>query len=362
MNSTGMLQRWIPLAVVAAAAALPFALSSYATFQVATALCYLPALLGLTVITGLAGQIALGNGAFFAVGAYTTAILVKQYDWNALVTLPVAAAVAFAVGIVLGIPSLRLRGHFLAVLTLSVAVAAPQLIKHFDILTNGVSRLTIALGDPPAWLGIDANQRNYFIALVVATTAFVATRGITSGHIGRALRAIRDNEIVAASFGAEIARLKIGALAYSAALAGVGGGVFAIVVGFIAPEDFTIGFAALLIIGLVLGGKASEWGAVFGSGLVVAVPLYAAKIDHTTSGVIFAVLVIGAIFVAPTGLVGFADRFAQFVAARRAGAVSVAAGRIGWSQAPFKQWLSSTRFRPRRLKHFARLTDGDRLA
>lgn len=306
-----------PFGILAVGVAVPFCVGSYATFQVATALSYLPALLGLTVITGLAGQIALGNGAFFALGAYTTAALVKHYNCNAIVTLPPAAAVPFVAGILLGIPSLRLRGHFLAVITLSVAVAGPQLLKHFEAVTNGVSGISIAIDDPPAWLGLNATQRNYFVALIVATLAFVATRGITRGHIGRALRALRDNEIIAAAFGVEIARLKISALAYSAALAELGGGVFAIVVGFIAPENFSVGFAALLIIGLVLGGKSSEWGALIGSLLVVAVPLYAAKIVQTMSGVTFAVLVIGAIFVAPTGLVGLGERIVRYVADRR---------------------------------------------
>jgi branched-chain amino acid transport system permease protein len=318
---TAATYRWIaraaPLAVLAAGAAVPFCVGSYATFQAATALSYMPALLGLTVITGLAGQIALGNGAFFALGAYTTAALVKHYGCDAIVTLPAAAIAPFVAGFVLGIPSLRLRGHFLAVLTLSVAVAAPQLLKHFEAVTNGVSGLSIVAADPPAWLGLDATQRNYFIALVVAAIAFTATRGVRSGHIGRALRALRDNEIIATSFGVEVARLKILALAYSAALAGLGGGVFAIVVGFIAPENFTIEFAALLIICLVLGGKSSEWGALIGGLLVVGVPLYAAKVAPTISGVTFAVLVIAAIFVATTGLVGLAERLTRYLEHKR---------------------------------------------
>jgi branched-chain amino acid transport system permease protein len=311
------LAHFAPTAILAAGAIAPFCVGSYATFQAATALSYVPALLGLTVITGLAGQIALGNGAFFALGAYTTAALVTHYHCNAIATLPLAAIVPFIAGVLLGIPSLRLHGHFLAVLTLTVAVAAPQLLKHFEAVTNGVNGLSIALDDPPAWLGLDATQRSYFIALAVAAVSFTATRGISSGHIGRALRALRDNEIIAASFGVEIARLKILALAYSAALAGLGGGVFAIVVGFIAPENFTIEFTALLIIGLVLGGKSSEWGALVGSALVVAVPLYAAKVAQTVSGVTFAVLVIGAVFVAPTGIVGLVDRLARYVSRKR---------------------------------------------
>jgi branched-chain amino acid transport system permease protein len=286
----------------------PFTLDSYLTFQLATALCYLPALLGLVLITGLGGQIALGNGAFFALGAYTTGILVKTWHWPYLATLPVAALLPLVVGILIGIPSLRLKGHFLAVLTLSLAVVAPQLFKHIESITNGVRGLGIFLPDPPRWTHIDATQRNYLIALAVAALCFASTRGLVNGRIGRMLRAIRDNEAIAASLGGEIARLKVAAFAYSAALAGVGGGVFAIVIGFVAPDNFSLGFAALLIIGLVLGGKDSEWGALIGSILVVGVPLYAAKVDQTASGLIFAVLVIAAVFAAPGGAVGLVRR------------------------------------------------------
>jgi len=301
-----------PLVALAVGVAVPFLLDSYTTFQLATALSYLPALLGLVVITGLGGQIALGNGAFFALGAYTTGVLIKSYGWNELATLPAAGLLAFVVGIVLGVPSLRLKGHFLAVLTLCLAVVAPQLFKHFESITGGVGGLGIFLADPPSWVRIDATQRNYLIALAIAALSFASTRAVIRGHIGRALRAVRDNEAIAASLGANVTHLKVAAFAYSAALAGLGGGVFAIVIGFIAPDNFTLGFAALLIIGLVLGGKDSEWGALNGCLLVVGIPLYAAKIDQTASGLVFALLVLTATFLAPAGVVGLTRRLAGY--------------------------------------------------
>jgi branched-chain amino acid transport system permease protein len=310
------------LALLAAAAALPFVVEPYATFQLATALAYLPALLGLVVITGLGGQIALGNGAFFALGAYTTAILVKSCGWNALATLPVATVLSLVAGVVLGVPSLRLKGHFLAVLTLTVAVAAPQLIKHFDGLTNGVRGLAVTIPDPPHWLHLQATQANYLVALGVAALAFVSTQGLVASQIGRALRAIRENEFVAASLGADVARLKVAAFAFSAALAGLGGGVYTIVIGFVAPDSFTVGFAALLIIGLVLGGKDSAWGAVLGSLMIVEVPQYAAAIDEAASGLVFALLVLAATFVAPGGIVGLARRLRRAVRDREPGVVA----------------------------------------
>ncbi|MDB5680213.1 MAG: Amino acid/amide transporter rane protein 2, family [Sphingomonas bacterium] len=302
--------------VIAVAAAIPLVTESYVTFQAATVLSYTPALLGLVVITGLTGQIALGHGAFFALGAYTTGILVRSFDWPYLATLPVAALLSLAFGALLGLPSLRLRGHFLAVLTLSVAIAAPQIFKHFDSWTNGARGLAVIIDDSAPWLHLDATQRNYFVALAVTILCFIATRAVVRGPVGRTLRATRDNEIVASVLGADVARLKIGALAFSTMLAGLGGSVFAIVIGFVAPENFSIGFAALLIIGLVLGGKESVWGAVIGSLLVVAIPLYAGKIDQTASGVVFAVVVIAATFVAPAGLTGLFKSLSRMRAAK----------------------------------------------
>jgi branched-chain amino acid transport system permease protein len=303
-----MSRKALPIVALAIGLGVPFVLSPYLTFQAATALSYLPALLGLVVITGLGGQLSLGHGAFFAIGAYTTGILVKLAGWNYLATLPVATVLSFAAGALIGIPSLRIRGHFLAVLTLAVAVALPQIIKALDSVTNGVHGLAIIIDDPAPWTGLDATRRNYLVALLAAALAFAATRGLRSSHVGRALRALRDDERVAASLGIPVAWLKIAAFGFSAALAGLGGGVFAIVVGFVAPENFGIGLAALFIIGLILGGKNSEWGAVAGSLLIVAVPIYAGKVDETASGLVFAVLVLGAVYVLPGGIQGLVAR------------------------------------------------------
>lgn len=301
--------RVAPWLLLATGALAPFVLDGYTGYQFAVALAYAPALLGLVVITGLAGQVALGNGAFFALGAYATAILTQSHGWPVLATLPVAIALCLLVGALVGLPTLRLRGHFLAVLTLSIAVAFPQLLKHFEGLTQGVRGINLVLADPPAWTHLDTAQLQQLLALAVVALSLAATRALVRSHVGRALRAVRDNEQVAAAFGVDVARLKIAAFAYSAALAGLGGGVFAAVVGFVAPDDFSIGFAAMLIIGLVLGGKESIWGALIGSALIVAIPLYAARIDQAASGLLFAVLVSASIFVAPFGVAGFARRW-----------------------------------------------------
>lgn len=294
--------------VLVLAIAAPFVLSSFATFQLATALSYAPAVLGLVIITGLAGQLALGNGAFFALGAYTTAVLVKTYGFPYWATFPIAAILSLALGVLVGIPSLRLRGHFLAALTLTIAVAAPQIIKYFDWLTNGVRGINVILPDPPEWLGIDANQRAYYVALLVTIASFIATYSVRNSRLGRALRGIQENELVATSLGVNIARLKVAAFGFSTLLAGLGGSCFTITVGYVAPENFTIGLATLLIIGLVIGGKTSEWGAIIGSLFIVILPIYTGRIDPALSGLCFAIAVVITILLLPGGLVSLPGR------------------------------------------------------
>lgn len=293
------------------ALAVPFVLESWFVFQAATALTYAVALSGLVVITGYGGQLALGNGAFFAIGAYTTAVLMQRTGLPFVSTLPLAAGLAFASGVIIGLPALRLRGHFLALLTLAIAVAAPQFIKHFESVSGGVRGLSIVAADPPPWLGLDASQRNYLVCLAVTTLAFAATHLLVRGRIGRALLAIRDNETVAAAMGIDVARYKVLAFAYSAVLAGLGGSLYAYVVGYISPDGFTIGFAALLIIGLVVGGKSSLAGAAVGALFIVLVPVYAAKIDPALSGLSFAAVVVLVLILAPDGLVSLAARLTQ---------------------------------------------------
>ena len=137
--------------VLVLAVLLPFFFSSYRVSQFTLVLAYAVAALGLNLLLGYSGQISLGHGAFFALGAYTTAILVAKSGWPHLATIPVAAAICFAAGFAVGIPALRLHGLYLALVTLGLAVATPQLIKRFDGLTGGTQGLS---APPPAVAGL----------------------------------------------------------------------------------------------------------------------------------------------------------------------------------------------------------------
>ena len=163
--------------LLAAACYAPFQLVPFRVFQLTMVLVYAVALLGLNLLVGHAGQISLGHGAFFAVGAYGAAIMLDRWDMPHLVTLPVAAAVAFVLGLALGLPAMRLRGLYLALVTLAIAIFLVPLLKRFEEVTGGSMGLTLGqAGAARRGPGLAEDQWLYFLALAVAVVAFLAGR------------------------------------------------------------------------------------------------------------------------------------------------------------------------------------------
>ena len=202
-----------------AAALLPtFLLSDYHLFQLTMVVVYAIAILGLAILTGFNGQISLGHGAFYAIGAYVTAILMYEYDVPYWATLPVSAIVCAAVGFLIGLPALRLGGLYLALTTFALAVAVPQLLKHnaLEPWTGGVQGLVIDKPDPPFGLDLSPDQWLYLFSLFIGALLFLLAWNIVRGRIGRAMMAIRDHALAAEAMGIDIALLKTRTFALSA--------------------------------------------------------------------------------------------------------------------------------------------------
>src|SRR5580693_1237915 len=189
------LSAFIAIAVAIFALAFPFIASGYHIYQGSQVLIYAIALLGLNLLTGYNGQISLGHGAFFAIGAYTTAILMTKAGMPYWATIPFAALVCFVAGFLFGLPALRLGGLYLALATFALAVATPQLLKYrrLEGWTGGVQGITFAKPDPPPHLPIDSDQWLYFLCLVVAVPLYVIGWNLLRARSGRALVAIRDH-------------------------------------------------------------------------------------------------------------------------------------------------------------------------
>jgi branched-chain amino acid transport system permease protein len=293
-----------------AACALPFFISNYHVFQASMVLTYAIALVGLNILIGYSGQISLGHGAFLAIGAYTSAILMDKADMPYWMTIPIAAAICLAVGFVFGLPALRLEGHYLALATFALAVALPQLLKfkHLEFLTGGVQGIVIMKPEAP-WetlLGLKLNSDRwlYFFTLAVTVVMFVIGWNLIRGRVGRALIAIRDQPIAAASMGINTPLYKSLAFGVSAMFTGVAGALSAILVAFVAPDSFTVFLSITLMVGMVIGGVTSLPGALYGAIFIQFVPNIADQISKAAPWAIYGVMLILFMYIMPTGIAG----------------------------------------------------------
>jgi branched-chain amino acid transport system permease protein len=252
----------IILVAVGVIAWLPTQLGNVDRETGATVGVYFMAVLGLNILTGYTGQISIGNGAFMAIGGYTTAILTAHHGWNDLATLPIAALLGFGCGVVVGLPALRLSGAYLALLTFAVALAVPQLAKNYSKFTGGTQGLPL-----PSHSGLWLYTVSWTLSGILLLAAWLLLRGRT----GRAFRAVRDSEIAAASSGISLPIYKTLAFGISAAFAAVAGSMYVLVIGFVNPDSFALTVSLFILIGAAVGGFGSLWGVIVGAAFIVLV-------------------------------------------------------------------------------------------
>ena len=297
----------IVLAVVLlGACALPFLVSNYRTFQFTMVLVYATALLGLNILTGYNGQISLGHGAFYAIGAYTAAILMDKAGVPYWATIPVAGAVCLVAGFLFGLPALKLDGLYLALATFALGVSLPQLLKyhHLEKITGGVQGIVIAKPDPPLGLPLNPDQWLYYFTLAVTVVMFFLAWNLLRGRIGRALVAIRDQHIAAEAMGVNNALVKSLAFGVSAMYTGVAGALGAIAIQFVAPDSFNSFVSIVFLVGIVIGGLASISGAIYGALFIQFVPNIADEISKAAPWAIFGVFLIAFVYLMPAGIAG----------------------------------------------------------
>jgi branched-chain amino acid transport system permease protein len=294
------------VALLLVVCALPFVASSYRTFQLTLVMVYAIALLGLNILTGYNGQISLGHGAFYAIGAYCTAILMDKLGMPYWATVPIAGAVCLVVGFLFGLPALRLEGLYLALATFALGVAMPQLLKYkaLEHWTGGVQGIVIAKPEAPFGLPVNADQWLYFFTLAVTVVMFVLGWNLLRGRVGRALVAIRDHHIAAEAMGVNNALYKSLAFGVSAMYTGVAGALGAIAVQFVAPDSFNIFLSILLLVGIVIGGLASISGALYGALFIQFVPNIADEVSKAAPWAIFGIFMILFVYLMPTGVAG----------------------------------------------------------
>jgi branched-chain amino acid transport system permease protein len=301
------------LVVLAILIITPLFVKNFIIFQLTMLLIYALAVLALNILTGGSGQFSLGQSAFYAVGAYTSAILMEHAGVNYALTLPVAGLVCFLFGFLFGQPALRLSGVYLALATFALATAMPQLLKlgYFEQWTGGVQGLVVTKPDAPSLVSSIASYFSgrpmsqdmwlYYFTLAVAIGIYIASVNLLKSRSGRAFMAIRDNEIAASAMGIDVSLYKTLAFGVSAGITGVAGGLGAIAVQFVAPDGYTITLAISLFLGMVVGGVGWLPGSIVGSAFIIFVPNIAEGISKGLSGAVFGVLLFLVIFLVPHG-------------------------------------------------------------
>lgn len=315
---------------------LPQQMPAFRVEQIITWMCVAVAAAGLNLLTGYNGQISVGHGALYGLGAYTSAILVTKAGLPPLLTVVLAAVVCFVAGLLIGLPALRIKGLYLALVTLAVATLFPSIIESFPGLTGGTSGLPIVVEQdgcprgrpecPIRWdnpFGLADDQWRYYLTLAVTIVAFVIVANIVRSRVGRSLVAIRDNEIAASVSGIDLARTKIVTFGVSSAIAGVGGAMLALNQGRVNPTSFTLLVSIFFLVAVVIGGAATIIGPAVGAvvaGLFEDVigPELPGNLENSVP-VILGVLLIVQMLVAPSGIVGSINEARAKFAARHSG-------------------------------------------
>jgi branched-chain amino acid transport system permease protein len=291
-------------------------LGAFDDLQLATGCYYFAVLAGLTVLTGLSGQISLGHGALMAVGAYTVALLVGNEHWALVPALAAAVAVTAAAGVLVGAAASRLRGPYLAGATLAFAVGLPALAEKYASTFGGANGLTINPPAVPSWLGVSFPLERWeaWIAGIGALVVVFVMSNLVRSGIGRSFRAVRDDEIAASLCGLHVGRVQTLAFVISAACAGLGGGMLAVVLQLAAPGAFQLGLSLSLLTAIVLGGLGSQLGAIWGAAVLVLLPGWTDDVAHSFSLsdqvsanlplAIYGLVLIGAMLAWPSGIQG----------------------------------------------------------
>jgi branched-chain amino acid transport system permease protein len=299
-------RRLLILALLGIAIVIPIGRGNYIIYVMTSWLIFSIAAMGLNLTLGYAGQISLAQASFMALGAYTTALLTLA-GWPWLAAMPVGLLVCFAVGLVLGYPALRVKGHFLAFVTLAFNTLVFLVLRNEEWLTGGTYGL---VGIPRPHLGLFSTLRSlpfYYFTLAVTVVAAIAMWGIVRSPWGRAFKALRENPIRAESLGVDTRRITLLAFAIGSMYGGLAGSLIAPLVQFIEPGSFGLAHSLRILLMVVVGGAGFFFGPFLGAGIVILLP----ELLRFTEGyylIIYSALVIVMLIFVPSGMIGIWGR------------------------------------------------------
>ncbi len=293
-------------AILVALIALPFATNPYAQYIINLALVNVVITIGLNVLLGYAGQFAFAHAALMGIGAYTTALLGYWLDLSFWIALPVSGVVAMLIGSLGALPAMRMKSVYLALVTLAFAEFAVWVLTHWKSLTLGTDG--VAVNSPSLFGHMIAGDTNvYYVLLVITIALYLAAKLIVSSRLGRAMVAVRENEIVAQCSGIDVPRTKAFAFAFSAFYAGIGGAMFALTLGFIVPEGFGMPLLVIQFSMVVIGGLGSLFGSIIGAVVLTGLPELLRDFQALQE-IIYGVMLVVFVLLMPKGVAGLAKR------------------------------------------------------
>jgi branched-chain amino acid transport system permease protein len=305
-------------AVVVLIPLLPYLVPSFRLSQITAACIFAIAIAGNNVLSGFGGQFSLGHAAFFGIGAYTTGILTLNHGVSAPLAIVCGIGISFAVGVVVGVPALRVQGTYLALVTLAFGVLFPSVVRRFASLTGGSGGL-LGLGwkapSTPYFSGPNGQTLwMYWVVMVSLVLSSLVVWNLMRSRTGRAIVALRDNEKPAIIMGINRTFVRTVLFGVSAGIAGLAGGLFALNTGLLTPDSFSLLLSINFIVGMILGGSASYWGPVLGGLAIYFIPTWTSSITAgPISGVLFGVVLIAFVFVMRDGIVGLIKRVTALI-------------------------------------------------
>lgn len=320
----------IGVAIAVAAVYAPFYFEPAMNRVLSQAIYIAVAAMGLNLLTGFNGQVSIGHGAFFGVGAFTSAILIVDHGWSYEPTIVVAALLAGGVGVLVGVPALRVRGLYLALVTLGLAVLFPRVAQKFVDGVGGVALLRPPRASFSSLIeGLDDDQWAYLLSLAILVVLFLAARNLVRGRVGRAMIAVRDQEIAATTVGVGLAGTKVATFAISAAYAGVAGSLSVMVDGIADGTNPILYFQRSIefLVAVVIGGAATILGPAVGALLLVLLRRNTEDLiegKEILAPAIFGAALIAIVFVLPEGVVGGVRRLLARLGRRSAARAAVA--------------------------------------
>jgi len=311
---------WWPLTLVgigAILATVPFGFGSLAVFTVASLGVMFIAAVGQNLLSGYSGQISVGQSGFITAGAYTFALLGHYWQVAPVVSVLVAVVLSAILAVAFGMSTIRLSGVYLALLTLAFASAVPEVVAYPQDVTGGQLGMPVLPGFTLG-PGLPMLSVIYWIIAAIALVVGIAAHVLGRGWFGRRLLAVRDSEAGAASIGIPVALTKLVALTLAGAAAGLAGALSSILVGFIAPDSYTVWLSVYLLVAVVIGGRASTVGTVLGAIFIVVIPVLASSALASSTAAVwsqgfFGVAVLAVLWLFPAGLASIV----RFVAVRR---------------------------------------------